>query len=619
MTETGAPTVPGRAANLRRAALLWALGHAPLIYLCSIDSAIASLAGLPLTVRVGLFAAWGLESLFLALVPWLLTLPLSPWRRVYRVAAPLVCSIALVAYFVDGRIFRLFNLHVNGLLLRIIVQPPVLNRAGLEPVEQVVIIGLGLLVIGLGAWLGWRFLGRVTTLRPAWRLALAVALLQGAERAAVGAMTFYAGPAVAAAGQVFPMQFHLSVNKLMRRLTGKEKYAGAGQVAEALQRSAASPYGDRRAADVRFAQRPDVVLILIESLRDQFLDERTMPHLHARAQQGARFTNHHTSGTSTHYSVFSVFMGLDARRFDATIAAGRRPLIFGALQENGYRTDLLAASSVDWMGLEETVFRDVAAVLQTRFPGRPEARDSVMLATALQHVRATPDTTPLFTFLFVVSTHFAYSFPAGQAPFTPYWEGGHSAMSAVRAEPQLLQNRARNSAYEVDRKLDEFLRAYARMRGREPLVLVTGDHGEEYRENGRLGHGYDVSWMLTHVPMVISGPGIAPLVSARTTSHADLVPTILAQLGDTTDPRTWSDGVDMFRAPAGRFVISIPGWVPRYAVIGEEFKASFFGFATGLGDMTVTDLQDRPLPDGTARLARHAPEILGAISLTRGR
>jgi hypothetical protein len=53
------------------------------------------------------------------------------------------------------------------------------------------------------------------------------------------------------------------------------------------------------------------------------------------------------------------------------------------------------------MGLEETVFRDVAAVLQTRFPGRPESRDSVMFATALDHVRAAPDTTPLFLFLFV--------------------------------------------------------------------------------------------------------------------------------------------------------------------------------------------------------------------------
>jgi len=244
-------------------------------------------------------------------------------------------------------------------------------------------------------------------------------------------------------------------------------------------------------------------------------------------------------------------------------------------------------------------------------------RDSLMVARA-REVVSRADTAPLFLFLFFGGTHFRYTFPPGQTPFTPYWNGGASTMSAVTAAPALIENRARNAAYEVDREVDRFLDWFAAARGRPPLVFVTADHGEEYREKGRLGHGYDVTAMQTHVPLVVVGPGVAPGVSERVTSHIDLAPTLFALLGDTVPPATWCDGLDMFRAPAGRFVVSEPGWIPRYAVIGEDLKASFFGLASGLGDMTITDPDDRPVSDGSARLSRNAPAILRAIAGNRG-
>jgi membrane-anchored protein YejM (alkaline phosphatase superfamily) len=610
-------TAPRANAGYRRSALLWALLNAPLILLCSADSALEALRGLPPLLRALLVLAWLAESTFIAFIPFLVTLPLSFWPRVYRLAAPLVVAGAVLTAFVDGRVHRAFSFHLNGLLLRMILQRNGLTEAGLTTLDISVSLAAATLFVACSVLAGRWFIDRFASPRPVWRLALVIFALEIADRLAIGVMSFQAGPGLAAAGQTLPLQVPLTINRFMTRLTGRQKFRGADAIAAALARGRASPYGERPAASVRFARRPDVVFLLIESMRSGFLDSLTMPRLWRRAALGERFARHYTSATSTHYALFSLFYGLDARRFDAVVATGRRPLLFGALRENGYRLRLLAASSVDWMGLEQTVFHDVRGELETDFPGAGWVRDTMMVHRARQLV-SRGDTAPVFLFLFFDGTHFRYTFPPGQSPFTPYWPGDASTMSAVTAPPRLIENRARNAAFAVDREIDEFLGWFAAERGREPLVLVTADHGEEYREKGRLGHGYDVTAMQTHVPMVIAGPGVAPGVSERVTSHIDLAPTLFALLGDTAAASTWCDGLDMFHAPAGRFVVSEPGWIPRYAVIGEDLKASFFGLAAGLGDMTVTDPDDRPVSDGNARLNRNAAAILRAIAGNRG-
>jgi hypothetical protein len=94
------------------------------------------------------------------------------------------------------------------------------------------------------------------------------------------------------------------------------------------------------------------------------------------------------------------------------------------------------------------------------------------------------------------------------------------------------------------------------------------------------------------------------------TSHVDVVPTIFSLLGDTHPPALHSDGVSMFEAPADRFVLSTVGWEPRYAVVGKDLKVTVYA---GLAGAQVTDPDDRPLPDGNARLAANAGRILRAM------
>jgi hypothetical protein len=66
----------------------------------------------------------------------------------------------------------------------------------------------------------------------------------------------------------------------------------------------------------------------------------------------------------------------------------------------------------------------------------------------------------------------------------------------------------------------------------------------------------------------------------------------------------------VFDAPEDRFVFSTVGWEPRYAATGRGLKVTVYA---GLAGAAVTDEDDRPLPDGAARLAENAGRILRAL------
>lgn len=604
-----APAPPGTA--LRFPALLWALLHVPLI-LALYGAALGDTLGmLPGRYRLAVAPLYLVEAVAIAAVPWALTLPASLAPRAYRWLAPAASALALAVLVVDAGIYRALHFHVNGLVLRVLVQPNALREIGLAPEEVAAVVAVMAVWVALATWGGARFLRRFARARRVWPTVVALVLLQAADRVSVAVLNFAGGPALFAAGQVLPLQVRFTMSRTLARWTGRPRMRDPLEVAAT--RSALRLPAGASPESIHLTARHDVVVALIESVRSDFLDSLTMPNLWRRAEAGARFTRHYTAATSTHYSVFSLFYGLQSHKLEAVVGAGRPPLLFGALQANGYRLRLIAASSVDWMGLKRTVFGAVERDLEADIEGRDgSTRDSVMLAHARRWV-ATADTTPLFLFLFFDGPHFNYTFPPDAARFAPYWDG-RGSIEASRVAPALLERRARNAAWEVDRKLEAFLTWFAARRGRAPLLLATGDHGEEYREHGRVGHGSEVTEEQVHVPMVWSGPGVPHGAREVVTSSVDLLPTLFGLLGDTTEVAAYSDGVRMFDAPVGRFVLSSVGWEPRFAVIGHDLKVSFTTYDAGMGSVRVTDPWDHPLPDGDRRFAAAAGGILRAFA-----
>jgi hypothetical protein len=603
----GSIPAPGSGAGLRFPALLWALLHVPVFLALFAPGIGAALRATPEGWRAALGPTFLPQATLLALVAFVLGLPFARLPRAYRFAAPAAAALVTAVVALDSRIFHSVGFHLNGFFLRFLLQPNALKEAGVPASDVALFLAIAAAFaaadVAAGAW----FIRRLATPRRTWRLALALLLLSAAERVYGTALTFFGGPSFFAASTVLPLQPPVRMNGFWTRVFGereqKDPFARAGA-------SKRLPAGLDPAA-VRLRRTPDVLFLVAESLPAEHLDARTMPRLWARAAEGARFTRHYAGASSTNYTLFTLMYGLQAQKLEATVGAGRQPVLFPALAANGYRMKVLAASCVDWMDLKETVFGGVpAGDLRTWCEDvEPPDRDAAMLDAARAFTRDADPGRPVFLFLFFFGTHFNYFLDDEDRVFEPFWDGA-GGIKATSAPGPLIQARARNAAHKLDRVIDGFLADFERTRGAPPLLVFTGDHGEEFRQKGHIGHGSAVTREQIHVPAFWLGPGVPRGTYDAPTSHSDVVPTLLGLLGDEHPPALHADGISMFAAPRDRFVVSTVGWEPYYAAIGEDLKVKMYA---GLGTAEVTDPDDRPLPDGRARMAASAGRILKAL------
>jgi arylsulfatase A-like enzyme len=75
-------------------------------------------------------------------------------------------------------------------------------------------------------------------------------------------------------------------------------------------------------------------------------------------------------------------------------------------------------------------------------------------------------------------------------------------------------------------------------RGDGSMVFVTSDHGEEFYEHGRWGHGKSLYDEVVRVPLVMVAPGVeAGSIQDEAAMLVDVLPTVAAAVGVPIDPR----------------------------------------------------------------------------------
>lgn len=170
---------------------------------------------------------------------------------------------------------------------------------------------------------------------------------------------------------------------------------------------------------------------------------------------------------------------------------------------------------------------------------------------------------PFFLFVHYLDPHQPYdpptAFDGGPLPpeiaaFAPLREGeaypnwGSVLPELVRAASDLYDGEVRANDASIGRLLER-LRELGL--DRRTMVLVTSDHGEEFFEHGRSGHGKALFSESTAVPMIFNAEGIVCAGGhAGRIGLEDVLPTVLAMLGirDKSVSADRIDGVDQSAA-----------------------------------------------------------------------
>ncbi len=264
------------------------------------------------------------------------------------------------------------------------------------------------------------------------------------------------------------------------------------------------------------AQKPNVLLITIDTLRADRVARGLTPNLDALASRGTRYTHARTAAPLTLPSHTAILTGTlpaeNGVRLNGDLLKVR-PTLARAFRDAGYRTAAFVGAYVldRRFGLsggfdtyDDRVPRDPSGDARLEAERRGDAVADAALAW-LQR----PSTSPFFAWVHFYDPH---------APYDP---------------PQEFLRKANGNAYDgevafadaqVGRLLD-----WLRASGQEAstIVAVTGDHGEGLGDHGELTHGMLAYDSTLRVPLVLLVPSGGGKAVDTNVSLADLAGTLL--------------------------------------------------------------------------------------------
>ncbi|MFT5059306.1 MAG: membrane-anchored protein YejM (alkaline phosphatase superfamily) [Planctomycetota bacterium] len=487
----------------------------------------------------------------------------------------LIWGLFLVAILVDTEIWGTFRYHFNGMVWATIKNPAAGDAIHFSTSDYV-LSSLEIGFIFLAEWWLFRWLLKRAPggFRPPSKRILLLILLPIflVEKVIYAHADLYRDRRVTALARVFPLYQRLTIKRTMRKHFGfvledrpKVDLSGGGILLD-------YPLSRPVFAEAS-GQRPNIVVIAIDSVREDMLASATMPHLQAYVDDTANgalvFKDHYSGGNATRFGLFSMIYGLHGSYWIPVYTESTPPVLVDSLMELDYEMQVLSTASMDypelrstaWVRMEEHVNDD----LEGDTPGERDASMAIAFEDWLTELEAEgKDDKPLFTFAVLDAPHQTYSFPdppEGAPFFEPYMETVNYrglAKNATDEQKVLIKNRYKNSVLHADRVVHdmvESLRAHGEWEN--TILIITADHGEEFWENGFWGHTSNFTKEQAHVPFVLSGPGVTGGVETRATSHVDLAATLLELIGaDPANRAEWTVGFNLLDLPADQAMVN---------------------------------------------------------------
>jgi membrane-anchored protein YejM (alkaline phosphatase superfamily) len=540
------------------------------------ESAVPS--GLPLAFTVlALLAQAGLATLALHAV--LAAIAFVDARALAtRALAALAFTLLHALTYVDLRIYGFFRFHFNALALNVLLTP-----GGFESMElptrdvAVAIAGIAIL-LGLEVLVYTVLLRRdrapARPLRRRWLVLVATVLgLVAAERVTYAAGDLFGLSGIARQARLVPLYEPVRFREVRQRLRlpGDVGAPSVDPAQSGLNYPRAPVVGT-----VRADRRWNVVWILVESWRaDAFTADNT-PNIWRFSRQAQVFRQHLSGGNATRFGIFSMVYGLHGTYWWPFLAEGREPVLIAKLAEAGYRFRILSSTSLGYPEFRRTAFVSVRPYLTDALPAETVAERDVLQARAFEaFLEETPREAAFFGFLFLGAPHFPYRFSPEHAKFLPVLEKPTVAQAQTPEGARRMYNRYRNSIHSVDSVVGSVLAALER-RGLldRSIVVITGDHGQEFYEHGFFGHGSAFTPEQTHVPLILYVPGQVFHEYDHLTQHQDVPATVLALLGVDDPPERYSLGRNML-AGTGRSYAVVCGF--RHCALQDAEGWLIFG------------------------------------------
>lgn len=245
-----------------------------------------------------------------------------------------------------------------------------------------------------------------------------------------------------------------------------------------------------------------------------------------------------TNGTRS--GVFSLFFGLSCYYWESFEPAHVQPLLIRRLQALGY--DIQTYPSATWADppFGRVIFGGVPGIHTETKGNTALERDTRVANMFIADMEGRKDKKkPFFSFLFFDLPH-SFELPADKNKhFQPAWAFANYTKLNNDMDPTPFWNLYRNTCYQDDLLLGKVFEALKKQGLMDnTIVVLTGDHSQEFNENHRnyWGHNSNFSVHQIGVPMIWHVPGQQAHKYTHRTTHYDMVPTLMKEYLGVKNP-----------------------------------------------------------------------------------
>jgi arylsulfatase A-like enzyme len=363
-------------------------------------------------------------------------------------------------------------------------------------------------------------------------------------------------------------------------------------------------------------EKPPIILIVLDTLRADHLgaygySRPTSPELDAFAASATLYEYAMSPAPWTPPAVASIFSGLyptshgmmpPKDRETARKASKRLPdevlTLAERLKTSGYYT--LGLSANPWISKTYGFAQGYDV-----FSNQVKARAEEVTNRALALLKLAPQGSSPFLYVHYLDPHDPYDPPA---PF-------RTMFAPAPGYPPKMATAIGRYDGEI-RYLDQHLgRFFAELKAREmfdkSLIIIVGDHGEQFKEHGHHRHGFHLFNEEIHVPLIVKYPQQTQGKRvAHTVSSVDILPTVLAALKIPKESYL-----------AGSALQDESALATRMGVLAEIYRVyDLKAYVTPEGNKLLLEGEKKPLSFDPTRVADAwlKPTLLGIFGRSIG-
>ena len=479
-------------------------------------------------------------------------------RTIVYITAVTALSLTHLFLVVDHSIFKMYGFHLNGFVWNLIKTKGGLDSLGADTSSIIAFLSLVLAIISVQIFTLYmtkfalkkkgaeKDTENIKKNKLSMKLVYCIVIISfGIQAIIYGVSSFKGFTPVLSKATLFPVYQPVTFQGFLKKIGLKPTRTNSVSMDTSDSKSLNYPLSPLERTPN--AKKYNIVWMVAESLRADMLNEEIMPASYNFAKKACNFKNHYSGGNGTRMGMFSMFYGLYGNYWFSFLNEQRSPVLIDTLINDGYQFELFDSAMFSYPEFDKTIFSRIPTRnLHDGLSGEGWERDRKHINSLTNFINNRDTNKPFMTFMFFESPHARYYFPKESIIRKNYLEDFNYTTANIERDINLIKNRYINSCRHLDSQIERVLNCLKENSlMNSTIVIIVGDHGEEFMEKGRWGHNSEFTEEQTKTPLVIYLPGIDPFETESLSSHLDIPATILTHLGITNPPSDYSLGYDL--------------------------------------------------------------------------